>query len=129
MINRTQKMAILEDLKEKMVFLTGPRQVGKTTLAQGLLSTSEVSYLSWDDEDGRRIILNRSWDRTSKIVIFDEIHKRPQWKSWVKGIYDKEKRPPILVTGSSRLDIVRRRASPWPGGTITTGSIPFLWPN
>ena len=35
------------DLREKMVFLGGPRQVGKTTLARAVLPAAE-GYLNWD---------------------------------------------------------------------------------
>ncbi len=38
---------IVKDLKKKMVFISGPRLVGKTTLAKAILTT-ESSYLNWD---------------------------------------------------------------------------------
>ncbi len=53
--------------------------------------------------------MDKSWKRSCELVIFDEIHKRPKWKSWIKGLYDVEGvRPRILVTGSARLDIYRK---------------------
>ncbi len=51
----------------------------------------------------------KSWDRSKELVIFDELHKLKNWKSWIKGIYDTEGIPPsILVTGSAKLDTYRK---------------------
>lgn len=99
---------IKEDLENKIVLLSGPRQVGKTFLSQTFYLEKSV-YLNYDNEDLRRIVLDRSWDRKSEIVIFDELHKKKGWKKWIKGIYDVEKvRPRLLMTGSARLDVYRR---------------------
>lgn len=107
-IIRIQKKNLIDDLQEKMVFLAGPRQVGKTYLSERIFKNSQ-DYLNWDDEDDRKIILNKSWDRNAELIIFDELHKRSKWKSWIKGVYDKEKNnPPILVTGSAKMNIFRK---------------------
>lgn len=59
--------------------------------------------------DDRLGLQERSWDRTKPLIIFDELHKLKNWKSWLKGIYDKEGIPPsILVTGSARLDTYKK---------------------
>lgn len=98
---------LLEDLLYKIVLLTGPRQVGKTTLSKALLSNYD--YLNFDDPEDRIDLLGRSWDRKKSLVIFDELHKMKNWKSWLKGIYDKEGvSPSLLVTGSARLDSYRK---------------------
>lgn len=109
-VERLQKPFIIKDLDKKMVFLTGPRQVGKTTLAESLASVwPDLYYLNYDSEKDRSIILKQEWDRKTPLVVFDEIHKLKKWKSRLKGIYDTEKIPPrILVTGSARMDIYRR---------------------
>lgn len=98
---------ILEDLKEKIVLISGPRQVGKTTLS--LMLTESRTYLNYDAASDRKIILAEEWDRDSQLVIFDELHKMKNWKSWLKGIYDTEGvTPHLLVTGSARLDTYRK---------------------
>ena len=98
---------ILKDLEEKIVLLSGPRQVGKTTLSKQL-TTSHV-YLNYDASSDRRIIHAQEWDRDAELVIFDELHKMKKWKSWIKGIYDTEGiSPSLLVTGSARLDTYRK---------------------
>ena len=102
------------DISEKMVFIGGPRQVGKTTLAEQLgdkLYKGNYQYLNWDSREDRTKILSENFETKSKYIIFDELHKYKNWKNYIKGIYDKNKnRLNILVTGSSRLDIFRKGA-------------------
>jgi predicted AAA+ superfamily ATPase len=98
---------MLKDLREKIVFLSGPRQVGKTTLSRQLIP--DHVYLNFDASRDRRIIMSEEWDRETGLVVFDELHKMKNWKSWIKGIYDTEGiSPALLITGSARLDIYRR---------------------
>lgn len=98
---------IRKDLKEKIVLLSGPRQVGKTTLSKQL--TNSHVYLSYDASFDRRIIHAQEWDRDADLVIFDELHKMKEWKSWIKGVYDTEGiSPSLLITGSARLDTYRK---------------------
>jgi predicted AAA+ superfamily ATPase len=101
---------IKQDLKKKMVFIGGPRQCGKTTLAKSLMKDfSNSVYLNWDDEIHRREIQNRKWAKVNSLLILDELHKFKRWKTWLKGIYDTEKEDhSFLVTGSARLDVYRK---------------------
>jgi uncharacterized protein len=102
---------ILEDLKKKMVFIGGPRQVGKTTLVKAILSDHypEGRYLNWDYDEDRQDILQKRWSADNNLLIFDELHKYPAWKNWIKGLYDvTRKNHSFLVTGSARLDVYRR---------------------
>lgn len=102
---------LLKDLNKKMVFLGGPRQCGKTTLAKSILDSDFKGglYLNWDRLDDRKIILNGQWSDTNNLLIFDEVHKYKKWKSLIKGYYDTEKEiHKFFVTGSARLDIYQR---------------------
>jgi predicted AAA+ superfamily ATPase len=102
---------ILQDLTKKMVFVGGPRQVGKTTLAQAILSSNYPSgrYLNWDYDEDRQDILRKQWSADQKLLVFDELHKFPRWKNWIKGIYDvSHESHSFLITGSARLDVYRR---------------------
>lgn len=102
---------ILRDLNEKMVFIGGARQVGKTYLAKFIAENyfKSYDYLNWDFRDDRKNILASRFKGDSEIVLFDEIHKYKDWKNYLKGEYDKHKDDfKILVTGSARLDIYRR---------------------
>lgn len=106
-MERSITNSLKEDLNNKIVLLSGPRQVGKTTLSKKLGLTYE--YLNYDDSELRKILMNRSWRRDVDLVIFDELHKKPKWKSWIKGIYDTEGvSPKILVTGSARMDVFKK---------------------
>ena len=99
-----------------MAFVTGPRQVGKTTACRRLSS----AYLNWDNSDHRRVILagpgavaaHVGLDRLTKktpTIVFDELHKFRNWKSFLKGFFDTYgKQSRIFVTGSSRMDVYRR---------------------
>ncbi len=101
---------IEQDLKKKMVFVGGPRQCGKTTLAKSLLKNKFAGlYLNWDKVADRKRILAGDWTDEDQLLVFDEIHKFRKWKSLVKGFYDTENEVhQFLVTGSARLDVYQR---------------------
>src|SRR5262245_47990093 len=101
-----------------MAFVSGPRQVGKTTTCRGVASAG--GYLNWDDPDDRRTLLG-GWAalserlgierliRTPPTLVLDELHKFGRWKGFLKGLFDGHAdRCRIVVTGSSRLDVYRR---------------------
>lgn len=98
---------IEKDLKKKMVFLGGPRQVGKTTLSQHIMGKDMTGYLNWDNAEHRERILKQELP-PSTLWVFDEIHKYRGWRNYLKGLYDVlGKKHKILVTGSARLDLYR----------------------
>lgn len=97
---------IAEDLRSKMVFVGGPRQVGKTSLARSLLP-SPGAELNYDVPAQRAAILARELP-PGDFWFFDEIHKYRGWRNLLKGLFDEHgKRVRILVTGSARLDLYR----------------------
>lgn len=116
--NRIYDTLLAEHLakQRQMAFISGPRQVGKTTTCR----IHGDTYINWDNIDDREFILAgpaRLVDhyrldrlsRTSPVVIFDELHKYPRWKQFLKGFFDTyADQLRIIVTGSSRMDIYRR---------------------
>ena len=106
MVDRYLRPQVEADLARKMVFVAGPRQVGKTTLAKSLPHAAK-GYRSWDIAKHRSDLLAGSLP-DAPLWIFDEIHKYRSWRNWLKGLWDG-RRPGqrILVTGSARLDYYR----------------------
>lgn len=101
----------------QMVFLSGPRQVGKTTLVR----EQNPEYISWDREKDRQLILSGAdkiaeklglgsrMSESKPIVAFDEIHRYSRWKTFIKGFFDSYERDvKVMATGSARMDIYKR---------------------
>ncbi len=108
-MKRYLNAALAEELGNKIVLLTGPRQSGKTTLSKMLFPESDYQYINYDLGAHRLLLMEKSWDRKKTLIIFDELHKMEHWKSWLKGIYDVEGLPPaLLVTGSAKLSTFRK---------------------
>lgn len=136
MIARSLYTSAWEELAEgkSMVFIAGPRQAGKTTLAHTIArGYANRVYLNWDVISDRVRLLRDPYcfqavdrhDPSLPIVVLDEIHKYRDWKNYLKGAYDRfhaEFR--FLVTGSGRLDLYRR------GGDSLAGryALLHLWP-
>lgn len=114
---------VVSDLNRKMVFIGGPRQVGKTTLAQTIMHRyyQKGVYLNWDYDEHRQDILQNRWARSNDILVLDELHKHGKWKQWIKGVYDiHRENHHFLVTGSARLDVYQQ------GGDSLLGRY-FYW--
>lgn len=111
-------IAELAFAEAKMAFVSGPRQVGKTTLAQALLAERGGGlYANWDD-----VSVRRQWAKDPKallpagrpggvrpLLVLDEIHKVRSWKRSLKGLFDVRRGElDVLVTGSARLNVYRK---------------------
>jgi predicted AAA+ superfamily ATPase len=115
---RLYETMLREHLAEhrQMALVSGPRQVGKTTVCRALSD----HYLNWDNPDDRRILLagparvaeTAGLDRlraATPVITLDELHKYAKWKSWLKGLFDSYgDRARFIVTGSPRLDVFKR---------------------
>jgi predicted AAA+ superfamily ATPase len=119
----------------KMVFLSGPRQVGKTTLAKALLEELGGGiYFNWDLITHRRRLARDPYfferepgkPGQRPLLVFDEIHKYSRWKSYLKGVYDGfHDSFDILVTGSGRLDIYKKGGESLLGRYVGIPLFPF----
>jgi len=107
---RYLEATVTRDLGDKMVFLAGPRQVGKTTLARRILEDAGSGlYLNWDRREDRKEVRDARWPGGKALVVLDDLHKWRGWKRWIKGEFDTHRKNlRFLVTGSARLDIYRR---------------------
>ncbi len=126
-MRRTLTDAISVDLERKMVLLVGPRQVGKTWLAQDLASRfRRPVYLNHDSRADREILEREGWLPETDLLILDELHKMPDWQRYLKGVFDT--RPPglrILVTGSARLDLLAHGGESLAGRYFRHRMLPF----
>jgi predicted AAA+ superfamily ATPase len=95
-----------------MVFIGGPRQVGKTYLSLQFLHPPTVenpAYVNWDTVEGKRVVRQGILPPAGDTIVLDEIHKYARWRNLVKGWYDKHRsRLKIIVTGSAKLDVYRK---------------------
>jgi hypothetical protein len=126
-MERIQKQRILKDLDKKMVLIAGPRQAGKTTLAKSIASDiSHSVYLNYDSTQDREIISQEAWLPSTKLLVLDELHKMPEWKNYLKGVYDtKPEQLKIIVTGSARLDISQQFGDSLAGRYYLHRLLPF----
>ena len=120
--------------EKSMVFMVGPRQAGKTTLAQIIArSFANSLYFNWDIPDHRtKLIANPNFfedvtrkDASKPLIVLDEIHKFKDWKNYLKGAYDQfHDRYQFLVSGSGRLDVYQK------GGDSLAGRyyLFHIWP-
>ncbi|MFH1714923.1 MAG: AAA family ATPase [Elusimicrobiota bacterium] len=84
-MNRIQTEKIINDLNEKLVFIVGPRQVGKTWLAKEIgKKFSKTVYLNYDRFEDREIIQKEEWPGDTELLIIDELHKMRDWKRFIK---------------------------------------------
>jgi hypothetical protein len=119
-MKRIYEAALDEHIKSlrQMAFLTGPRQVGKTTTCRAL--AVEGRYVNWDKQSDRAAILKgpdvvatalqlHQLAAAKPLIVFDEIHKYSKWKNFLKGFFDEYGlQSTVIVTGSSRLDVYKR---------------------
>ncbi len=126
-----------EDIKQKhMVFISGPRQVGKTTFARdmvGSLYRNKV-YFNWDVIENKRTLIENPYffenvqrsDGSTPLVILDEIHKYKNWKKYLKGVYDRfAGEYQFVVSGSGRLDVSQRGGESLVGRYLSMHLFPF----
>ncbi|MCG8430645.1 MAG: ATP-binding protein, partial [Candidatus Omnitrophica bacterium] len=101
-----------------MIFISGPRQSGKTTLAKQIAAKIPTHiYTNWDVITDRKRIHQTPYffehldrlDNNTPLIIFDEIHKYRFWKRYLKGVYDRYSETyRFLVLGSGRLDVFQK---------------------
>ncbi|MCM2324276.1 MAG: AAA family ATPase [Oligoflexia bacterium] len=124
-MERYLKSRLQDYIDRKIILIMGPRQVGKTTLAKSL--SDSLAYYNYDTKEDVRVFTRGEWDKNKPLVIFDELHKKKNWKLWLKGIFDASgvKHQHIVVTGSARLDIAKKMGDSLAGRFFSYRLHPF----
>jgi predicted AAA+ superfamily ATPase len=116
-IKRRLKHTIEESLKRSpSVALTGPRQVGKTTIALNISDTTPSVYLDLEsriDLEKVKDINAFHDDNNAKLIILDEVQRLPEVFSQLRGIIDQERRKgnkagQFLFLGSASIDLLKQ---------------------
>ena len=117
MIGRRIKPHVTDALdRQAAVALVGPRQVGKTTLAQDIAEERGALYLDLEDTDDRAklsspaLFLKQYEDR---LVVLDEIHRAPELFRTLRGLIDQGRRKGrrtgrFLILGSASIALLRQ---------------------
>lgn len=124
MIKRLLQKNIESSLfKGKAIIITGPRQVGKTTLVQAIGDSigEKVLWFNGDEADMESILSNTTSTRLksligkNKVVIIDEAQKIPNIGLTIKLIVDNIRNVQVIATGSSSLDLTGKVNEPLTG--------------
>jgi predicted AAA+ superfamily ATPase len=123
MVNRTQEQVIAQLLnKGKAIILLGARQVGKTTLLQGLLGNdSDTMWLNADEPDVQALFDQPTSTKlsayigTHKVLVIDEAQRIADIGIKLKLITDNLKHLQLIATGSSALELANQVNEPLTG--------------
>lgn len=110
------------------VGLLGPRQVGKTTLAQEIGETRPSVYLDLEDvADRAKLGDAKSYlkEHGDKLVILDEVHRAPEIFQTLRGLIDQGRRQgrtgaQFLLLGSASIDLLKQ------SGETLAGRISYM---
>ncbi len=133
-INRHKLQLITDRLNQfPAVALLGPRQVGKTTLAQIVARKHDSIYLDLEKTSDRVLLSDAEYFLTShedKLVIIDEIHRTPELFQTLRGLIDSGRRRGIrtkrfLLLGSASIELIRQSGESL-AGRIAYVELPML---
>lgn len=117
--------------RSPVVALLGPRQCGKSTLAQHLISGENALYLDLQSRGDRNklhepeLFLERHVDH---LVCLDEVQRVPDIFSVLRSVVDRNRRPGrFLVLGSASRDLIRQSSESLAGRISYLESTPFQY--
>jgi predicted AAA+ superfamily ATPase len=117
MIPRQKTEVVLARLDQfPAVALLGPRQAGKTTLAEQIAAGRPSVYLDLEDPADREKLSDAALylsGHEDKLVILDEVQRTPELFQTLRGLIDKGRRRNIragrfLLLGSASIDLLRQ---------------------
>lgn len=129
MIERRAKQQVQEALsRQAAVAIIGPRQVGKTTLAQDIADERPSVYLDLEASEDRAKLADpalflRSYE--DRLVVLDEIHRAPEIFQTLRGLIDQGRRRGhrtgrFLILGSASIELLRQ------SGETLAGRIEYI---
>ena len=134
MIER-RKTSELVELIDSMpaVALLGPRQAGKTTLAQEIGESREAHYLDLESDTGRARLADPEAylaEHANHLVILDEVQRMPGLFQNLRGLIDQGRRKGkrsgrFLLLGSASIDLLRQSSESLAGRIAYTELGPF----
>lgn len=134
MINRFLQPQIEQKLGSgKAIFIIGPRQVGKTTLALELLKSYDYLHLDCDDPTTRRVLTNPNTEQLKNLighkpfVFIDEAQRIDNIGITLKIITDQIKSTQLLVSGSSAFELNNKTNESLTGRKWTYHLFPIAW--
>lgn len=115
------------------VVLTGPRQVGKTTLALEIAAEREAVYLDLESETDRTRLAEPELyfaDHVNELVILDEVQRAPGIFETLRGVIDKGRREEkgtgrFLLLGSAAIDLLAQSSETLAGRVALVELTPF----
>lgn len=134
MLNRKIKQLIDRYLSRgKAIIITGPRQVGKTTLLRMLMNDTEKKalFLNCDEPDVRRMLSNatstqlRADTAGAELILIDEAQRVQNIGLTLKLMVDNLSDKQIVVTGSSALELSNSINEPLTGRKFEYNMFPF----
>ena len=135
MIKRTIEENIKQQLqgKRKIIVLYGPRQVGKTTLVNSIISgfRGKVLKINADEQLYNDVLSSRDFSKLKgltkgyDLLFIDEAQRITDIGINLKILYDNLPELKIIVTGSSSLDLANRVSEPLTGRIITNNLYPI----
>ncbi len=128
MIQREITMELMASADEyPVVTVFGPRQSGKTTLAQ--MTFPDKSYYSLEDPDVRMAADADPRGFLASLPdggVLDEIQRLPQLLSYIQGIVDRAKKKGMFIlTGSHQPELHRSVSQTLAGRTAVLSLLPF----
>ena len=137
MIERSHRKSVEEALETQAgVVLLGPRQVGKTTLAQDIAESRDAVYLDMERAADRQVLEEPDLyldEQEGRLVVIDEIQLMPDLFGALRGQIDRRRRQgyrtgQFLLLGSASNTLLNQTAESLAGRVSYHELTPFMLP-